>query len=93
MKAIVKLFNVSLEIDEKNEMETLHKASVLSTPRNKCDECSNTTDFELGSNKDKEGNTYVQVICKKCFAKSKLGQYKTGGYFWHNFEKYIPKAN
>jgi hypothetical protein len=90
MKAIVNLSDkIKLEIDERSEMETLHKAVVLSNPRNKC-VCGNVQGFYLTSNKDKEGNTYINVKCSKCGARSKLGQYKTGGYFWHDFEVYNP---
>ena len=76
-------------IDEKSEMDALHKAAVLGNMPMYCNECKNTEKFKLDSNKDKEGNTYVNVVCMSCFAKAKLGQYKTGGYFWHKFEKYV----
>ena len=81
-----------LEIDEPSAMDTLHQMAVLGNPPSFCHECKNNQYFRLDSNKDKEGNTYVNVICtaKGCGAKSKLGQYKTGGYFWRNFEKWIP---
>ena len=91
---------LSLEIEERGEMETLHKAAVLSNPRRKCNVCGNIEQgrFKLDSNMDKEGNVYVNVVCggkdeasgKFCGAKSKLGQYKAGGYFWREFEQYIP---
>lgn len=78
------------EFDEKDELDTLHKSIVLSNPLKTCDACR-----EFGyetkyftSNKDQEGNTYVNVKCK-CGASSKLGRYKTGGYFWHKYEVYV----
>jgi RNase P subunit RPR2 len=76
-------------IDEKDEMDTLHKIIILSNPRTYCSVCRNNEvkGFKFTTNKDKEGNTYVNVKCK-CGARSKLGQYKTGGYFWHEFEVY-----
>jgi len=77
-----------LELEEKDEMETLNKMITLANPPRKCDECGETAD-RLVSNKDKEGNTYVSVKCDNCEAKAKLGQYKTGGFFWHRFEKYV----
>lgn len=80
--------NYSFEIDEQDEMLGLHKAAVLGNPPNLCTECGNDEDFKLDSNKDKEGNTYVNVVCNRCTAKAKLGQYKTKGYFFHNFEIY-----
>jgi len=93
MKAIVKttIGNNAyvFEIDEKDEMETLHKAAVLGNTPNYCNECKATEGFKLDSNKDKEGNIYVNVVCTSCWAKAKLGQYKAGGYFWHKFLKYV----
>jgi hypothetical protein len=92
MKAIVKLTDkIEVEIEEKDEMETLHKAIVLTHPRTRCDACGNTENFYLVSNKDTEGNTYVNYKCGKCKATSKLGQYKAGGYFWREYEEYVPK--
>jgi hypothetical protein len=78
------------EINEPKDMEALHKAIVLTNPRNVCEVCKTTEGFYFTTNKDKEGNIYVNVKCK-CGATSKLGQYKTGGYFWHEFEQYVPK--
>ena len=91
MKAVVKLTDkITLEIDERDEMETLSKAIVLSRYPKKCDVCGGTQ-IGLGSNKDKEGNVYVNAICFSCGAKSKLGRYKVGGYFWHKFQKWEGK--
>jgi hypothetical protein len=92
MKAIVGLTSkIRLEIDERDEMETLHKAIVLSRPRTKC-VCGNTEGLYFVSNKDKEGNIYINYKCPKCGARSKLGRYKVGGYFWNEFEVYKPKT-
>jgi len=92
MKAIVKITdNVSLEVEAEKEMETLHKAIVLGNPKTVCNECGNKEDFYFASNKDSEGNIYVNYKCT-CGARSKLGQYKAGGYFWKDFEKYVPPA-
>lgn len=89
------------ESDEKDEMEALHRAIILANPRKVCNECGNRDldKFGMTTNKDKEGNIYINVKCyaelengKPCEAKSKLGQYKNGGYFWHDFERYISQA-
>lgn len=74
-------------------MDTLHKIIVLSNPRKFCNLCRNsdTEQFYFTSNKDKEGNTYINVKCK-CGGRSKLGLYKSGGYFWHDYEKYDRKV-
>ena len=97
MKASVqtKLGNVvyTFEIDEKTEMETLHKIAVLGNPPTNCEACGNDKPeaFKLVSNKDSEGNTYVNVECQ-CTAKAKLGLYKSGGFFWKHFELYVKKT-
>lgn len=80
----------NFHIDEQKDIEALHKAAVLGSPRKYCPHCKNNKYFQLISNKDKEGNTYVNIRCKNCGAKSKLGQYKVGGYFWREFEQYKP---
>ena len=93
MKAIVKFSQrVTLEIEEHEEMETLHRAIILSSPRKVCNICNDPEKPKhFTSNKDKEGNIYVNLKCA-CGARSKLGQLKAGGYFWHDFEVYEPKA-
>lgn len=82
-----------ISIDEPKEMDTLHKMAVLGNPPSYCHECKNNQFFRLDSNKDQEGNIYVNVVCTKCGAKAKLGQYKAGGYFWKNFEKWEGKKS
>lgn len=81
---------VTFEIEERSDMETLHRVAVLGYPPIFCDACqtSGAEHFTLDSNKDKAGNIYVNVKCRKCGAKAKLGQYKAGGYFWHKFSVY-----
>jgi hypothetical protein len=95
-KANIKLGKVSyqFEIDEKDELDTLHKIIVLTNPRRKCI-CGNDDQESMyfTTNKDKEGNTYVNVKCAKCEARSKLGQYKTGGYFWHELRNMYSRIN
>lgn len=80
------------EFDEKDEMDGLAKAIVLSSPIRTCTNCKDVgyDNKYLTSNKDKEGNTYVNCKCGKCGARSKLGLYKSGGYFWHEYELYVP---
>jgi len=96
MKATVKMSlgsaEFEFEINEDKELETLHKIAVLGNPPTVCDECGNDnpTQFKLTSNKDKEANIYVNVRCQKCGADAKLGLYKSGGYFFHKFVKYVP---
>ena len=83
MKAKVNITpKIQLVIDDKEEMAVLHKAIVLSNHPHKCSECGNKN-LKIVSNKDTQGNTYINMLCLECGAKAKLGQYKTGGYFWH----------
>lgn len=77
--------------EDGKDMDILHSCAVLGNPPRYCGECKNNQHFRLDSNKDKEGNIYINVVCTKCGAKAKLGQYKVGGYFWHKFEKYEKK--
>ena len=81
------------DIEEKNDMDSLAMAATFGNPQRKCNVCGNYQAFKLDSNKDKDGNIYVNVVCigESCGAKAKLGEYKTGGYFWHRFEKYEKK--
>jgi hypothetical protein len=83
----------NFEIEEKSDIEALHKAAVLGNPPLSCDECrnENVEKFRLASNKDSEGNTYVNVECLECGAKAKLGLYKSGGFFFHKYAKYVKK--
>ena len=81
-------------IDEKLDIEALHKAAVLGNPPVFCDNCgaNKPEQFKLQSNKDIEANTYVNIECTECSAKAKLGQYKSSGYFWKKFELYVKKT-
>ena len=100
MKVIVKSKIGSViyqfEIEEQKELETLHKAIVLTSPRKKCTACGSIgyDNKYLTTNKstNEEGTfTYVNCKCAKCGARSKLGQYKAGGYFWNDYVEYKPK--
>jgi len=73
------------EFDEKDEKDTLNKIITFGNPPRYCDVCRATDGFYFSSNRDKEGNIYVNAKCK-CGARAKLGSYKVGGYFWHDFE-------
>ena len=84
----------NFEIEEKSDIEALHKAAVLGNPPLFCDNCgaNKPENFKLQSNKDAESNVYVNIECNECSAKAKLGQYKSSGYFWKKFELYVKKA-
>lgn len=93
-KAQTKLGGVAyqFEFDDKDEMEAMAKAITLGNPPTYCNLCKVTgpENFSLETNKDKEANIYVKVRCS-CGATASLGQYKAGGYFWHDFEMYVKK--
>lgn len=84
------------EFDAQEEMLALHKAIAFSNYPTYCNICQEDIDkaeLSLTTNRDKEGNTYINLKHEKCEGKVKLGQYKQGGYFWHrNFEKYVAKS-
>jgi hypothetical protein len=94
-KAKMKLGGViyEFEFDEKDEKDTMNKLITFSNPPTYCDNCKavGEDNFKFTSNKDQEGNIYINVKCKKCGAKAKMGSYKTGGYFFHRFELYQKK--
>ena len=91
MKVVVSLSkNLIVHIEDEDEVDALAKGIALAGLRRKCNECESTEGFHLTSNKSK-GFTFINNKCDSCGAKSKLGQYKEGGYFWHDFEKYEPK--
>ena len=93
MKAVIKFVpDVTLEIEDDKEMVVMNKAITLSRYPTYCTICKKPTGTYLTSNKDKEGNIYINAKCPDCGGVAKLGQYKTGGYFWHReFEVYKPK--
>ena len=92
MKAIVNMTPlVTLEIEGTDDMETLYLAGVFSGYRKKCNVCESIKQKKLRSNKDKEGNYYIKMMCTECGAESKLGRLKVGGYFWNEYMKYEPK--
>ncbi len=76
------------EIEEKNEIEALAKAGSLTSMPAKCKLCG-SIDVHLASNRAK-GFLFVKVICHLCNARSQLGQYKEGGFFWKEWELYNP---
>lgn len=80
------------EAEEEKDLDSMHKAIVLGNPRSKCNVCGDEglESKHFTSNKSaKDGAAYTFVNLKcKCGARSQLGQYKAGGYFWKEYEKY-----
>lgn len=76
-----------IKVEEGEDIPLLHKLIALGNPPTLCTVCNKKGDTTLDTNKDKDGNIYINVKCS-CGAKAKLGQYKSKGYFWHGFEVY-----
>lgn len=91
MKAIIKLSSrITLEIEETDDLETLHKAISLITFRETCNICGKKEGFKLTAKRAK-GYIFINLACP-CGAESGLGQLKDkGGHWWKEFEKYVPE--
>lgn len=92
MKIIVKKqlkgIEYTFEIEEEKAVDALALAGTFSSMPSQCKMCQ-SEDVHLSANKAK-GFTFVKVICEKCNARSQLGQYKEGGFFWKSWENYNP---
>ena len=91
MKGIVavKLMNTQYTFHlEGEDLKVLLDMAVLGNPPHSCDCCDNKKNFKLDGNKDRDSNIYINTVCLGCGAKAKLGLYKSGGYFWHQFKKW-----
>jgi len=84
----------TMKLEEKSVKETLNMAITLGNPPHYCHACKNidSNKFSPDTNRDKDGNIYINTKCELCGAKSGLGTYKTGGFFWKKFEKYVPQG-
>lgn len=81
------------EFEDKDDIESMHKAVAIAQVRKTCNICNATEEsFKLVTNKSK-GFTFINIKCEHCGAKSGLGQYKDGGYFWKEFEQYQGKSD
>jgi len=78
-------------LNERDDFEALVKASQVAMMPTKCGLCG-SENITLSSNKGKTKDggevTFLKVICHDCNARSQVGQYKSGGTFWKNWEKY-----
>lgn len=76
------------EVEEKDDKEAMLKSIALATPRGYCNVCkdSGLATKRLEARKS-QGFVFVSVVCK-CGAKSAMGEYKDGGYFWKEYELY-----
>ncbi len=80
-------------VDQEKEILAFHKVIALTHPREVCNLCKNddSDEFDLESHQS-QGYTFVSVICKKCGGRSQLGRYKSGGYYWREFQEYHPRG-
>lgn len=82
----------TFEVEEKDDKETMLKAISLATPRLYCNVCKasgfDTKAMNARKSKTDDGEfTYISVRCV-CGASSTLGSYKSGGFFWKEYEAY-----
>jgi len=78
------------EQGEGKEMETLAEAGFLGAMPTKCKLCD-SENVHLVGNRAKS-YLFVKMLCKDCNARSQVGQYKDGGFFWKAWEKYVAPA-
>lgn len=82
---------IQFEIDNPKIKDALFLAGSLASMPSECKLCG-SSDVMLSSNKAKE-YMFVKIICSKCGARSQMGEYKDGsGFYWKDWEKYIPKG-
>ena len=82
--------SIVFEVDNPNIKDALYSAGILASMPTKC-KCE-SEDVILASNSAK-GYTFVYVKCNKCVSKAQLGEYKDkSGYYWKEWEKYIPQG-
>ena len=76
------------EVEEDKEIDALFAAGTMASAPAKCELCG-SANVQLEGNKA-QGYTFVKVLCKEknCSGRSQLGQYKDGGFYWKNWEKY-----
>ena len=77
------------QIDKEKDFDALADAGMLASMPTQCS-CGSSK-VHLGSNKSQE-YVFVYMQCDDCAAKSQLGQYKSGGFFWKKWEKYQPTS-
>jgi len=82
--------DLTFNVEDQDELQAMSKAGFFSGIPDKCKICE-SENVHLSSNKA-QGYTFVKVICKDCNARSQMGQYKDGGSFWKEWEKYVPPA-
>ncbi len=81
----------SFQVENEKAFDVLAEASIFGDIPEKCGLCE-SENVHLNFNQTKDGFKFLKVICKDCNGRSQLGSYKTGGYFWKNFEQYTPGA-
>ncbi len=84
------------EADEKEDLLAILKVVGIVNIRQECNICNKGTpeDFQFYAYKkssDKGEFIFVKVRCT-CGAVSSLGQYKSGGYYWKDFEEFKSKG-
>jgi hypothetical protein len=91
VNATLKLNNGSVSFqDEGKDLDVIQKVATLANPRIDCLCKQHSMDNKTLESRKAKDFTFVSFNCSGCRAKSGLGQYKTGGYFWKEYEVYTP---
>ena len=69
--------------------QVLRGANALLAFKGKCDLCQDNQC--LLQVKSAKGFEFIEFVCISCGARAQWGQYKDGGYFLKQWEKYVPK--
>lgn len=80
----------TFEVEEEKEKEALAKAGFLSGMPTTCGVCGSGK-IHLASNKA-QGYVFIKMLCEECNARAQIGEYKDGGFFWKDWEKYEPPS-
>lgn len=92
----------TFNMDERDAINTINQMIVLGNPPMGTYELKDLRDinYKLETQKDKDGNVYVNMVAKgrttggqyKTY-KAKLGTYKDkSGFFWNNYKEYVREA-
>ena len=90
VKKLIGDVEVMYQSDGKDLKEDIVKVSWLTNAPTKCGICQGT-DIYLQGRVTKEGEyIYAEFVCKECFAKATIGEYKNpkGALFVKKWEKY-----
>jgi len=89
IKKVIGTAELEFDIEHDKDREALAMAGFLAEIPTKCGTCGDEN-VKFTSNRA-DGFIFVKVKCNHCLASANMGEYKEGGFFWHQFVKYEPK--